>query len=45
MDGKKGPIIALEYPGGKGGGMNSRRYIDQVLRGAFWDFWMQMSEE
>ncbi|KAJ3527972.1 hypothetical protein NMY22_g9584 [Coprinellus aureogranulatus] len=25
MQGKKGPLVALEYPGGKGGGMNSQR--------------------
>ena len=30
MLGKKGPIVALEYPGGKGGGMNKEWYISQV---------------
>lgn len=29
----KGPLLVLEYPGGKGGGMNTDRYIDQVLSG------------
>lgn len=27
----KGPLIILDYPGGASGGMNSQRYIDQVL--------------
>ena len=27
MLGKKGLIVVLEYPGGKGGGMNKERYI------------------
>jgi transposase len=31
MHNKKGPLIALEYPGGKGGDMNSVCYQDQVL--------------
>ena len=26
MNGQKGPLVVLEYPGGKGGGMNSSRY-------------------
>lgn len=26
MEGRKGPLIVLEYPGGKGGGMNTKRY-------------------
>ncbi|CAK5282571.1 unnamed protein product [Mycena citricolor] len=30
--GWKGPLIVLEYPGGKGGGMTAKRYQDQVLR-------------
>lgn len=29
----KGPLIVLEYPGGRGGGMNTERYISQVLEG------------
>lgn len=27
----KGPLVVLEYPGGKGGGMSAERYRDQVL--------------
>jgi transposase len=45
MQDRKGPIVALEYPGGKGGGMNSKRYREQVLEGPFWDFYTQMNEE
>jgi hypothetical protein len=45
MHGHKAPIVALEYPGGRGGGMDSERYINQVLKGAFMEFYMQMSEE
>ena len=38
MKGRKGPLIVLEYPGGKGGGMNSARYKDQVLDGVLASF-------
>ncbi|KIJ95279.1 hypothetical protein K443DRAFT_109012, partial [Laccaria amethystina LaAM-08-1] len=31
MLGRKGPLVVLEYPGGKGGGMNAEQYISQVL--------------
>lgn len=27
----KGPLVMLDYPGGTSGGMNTERYIDQVL--------------
>lgn len=27
----KGPLVMLDYPGGAGGGMNTDRYVDQVL--------------
>jgi hypothetical protein len=38
MKGKKGPLIALEYPGGHGGRMNAERYQKQFLEGvvAWW---------
>jgi hypothetical protein len=26
MKGSKGPLVVLEYPGGKGGGMNAKQY-------------------
>jgi hypothetical protein len=42
---KKGPLVALEYPGGKGGGMTSDRYRDQVLEGPFMDFYEQLTHE
>ena len=29
--GYKGPLVVLDYPGGPGGGMNSERYVEQVL--------------
>ena len=35
MEDSKGPLVVLEYPGGKGGGMNAARYQDQVLSGPF----------
>ena len=31
MKGQKGLLVVLEYPGGKGGGMNTARYREQVL--------------
>ena len=34
----KGPLVVLEYPGGKGGGMNTEWYIAQVLEGTLLDF-------
>jgi len=45
MWGQKGPLIVLEYPGGKGGGMNSKRYQDQVLEGVLKEFYMQMKQK
>lgn len=45
MKGRKGPLIVLEYPGGKGGGMNSVRYQEQVLDGVLRDFFAEMKSE
>jgi transposase len=45
MWGQKGPLVVLEYPGGKGGGMNSKRYQTQVLEGVLKEFYMQMKEK
>ena len=45
MKGRKGPLIVLEYPGGRGGGMNSAWYQQQVLDGALKDFYHQVSKE
>jgi transposase len=35
----------LDYPGGKGGGMNSRRYQEQVLEGVLKGFYDEMKHE
>jgi len=45
MKGRKGPLVILEYPGGKGGGMTAAWYQNQVLDGPLHDFYQQMSEE
>jgi len=45
MKGRKGPLIVLEYPGGKGGGMNATRYKEQVLEGALKSFYAEMTKE
>jgi hypothetical protein len=39
MKGVKGPLVVLEYPGGRGGGMTAQRYIDQVLKGPLLQFY------
>lgn len=43
--GKKGPLVVLEYPGGKEGGMNAKRYQEQVLEGALRQFYTAMESE
>lgn len=43
--GQKGPLIVLEYPGGKGGGMNSTRYQMQALEGGLSDFHAHMKAQ
>lgn len=45
MKGRKGPLIVLEYPGGKGGGMNSARYKDQVLEGVLASFHAEVTQK
>lgn len=45
MKGRKGPLVVLEYPGGKGGGMNTARYREQVLEGVLREFYEQMEAE
>ena len=45
MKGSKGPMVVLEYPGGRGGGMTAERYQDQVLDKVLFDYYVQMSEE
>jgi hypothetical protein len=45
MEGSKGPMVILDYPGGWGGGMTADRYQDQVLDKVLFDYYGQMSEE
>jgi hypothetical protein len=45
VEGRKGPLIAMEYPGGKGSGMNSKHYQEQVLEGPFWAFYTRLKQE
>lgn len=45
MRGKKGPMVVLEYPGGRGGRMTADRYQEQVLDKVLHDFYQEMSEE
>lgn len=45
MRGVKGPMVVLEYPGGKGGGMTSARYQEQVLDAQLVDFHADMAKE
>jgi len=42
---KERALIVLEYPGGRGGGMNSKCYQEQVLDGVLKAFYAQMEEE
>ncbi|PPQ91316.1 hypothetical protein CVT25_006553 [Psilocybe cyanescens] len=45
MDGRKGPLLVLEYPGGKGGGMNTKKYCEQVLDGVLEEFYTEVTKE
>ena len=45
MEGRKGPLLVLEYLGGKGGGMNTTRYCEQVLEGVLKDFYDEVKQE
>ena len=38
----RGPIRILDFPGGKGGGMNADRYAEQVLNGPLLDFYKEV---
>ena len=40
MKGQKDPLIVLEYPGGKGGGINSAHYQERCWMG-FWGIFLQ----
>lgn len=45
IKGRKGPLVVLEYPGGKGGGFNGPRYKAQVLEKVLKDFHAEMTEK
>jgi len=45
MKGKKGPLVVLDYPGGRGGGMTVVRYQEQVLEKMVHDCYQEASEE
>jgi transposase len=45
MKGKKGPLVVLDYLGGRGGGMTAARYQEQVLEKVVHDFYQEASEE
>ena len=45
MEGQKGPLVVLEYPGGRGGGMNTQRYCEQVLESVVKGFFEEMQRE
>lgn len=45
MGRKKGPLVVLDYPGGKGGGMNSTRYCEQVLNAVLKHFYTEAKQE
>lgn len=45
MHRKKGPLVILEYPGGRGGGMTADRYQEQVLDKVLYNYYLRMSEE
>lgn len=45
MKGKKGPLVVLDYPGGRGGGMTAVRYQEQVLEKVVHHFHQEANEE
>lgn len=45
MKGRKGPLVVLEYPGGKGGGFNADRYKAQVLEKVLREFYAEMNKQ
>ena len=44
MRGSQGPLVILDFPGGKGGGMTAKHYQDQVLDKVLFDYYWGMSE-
>jgi len=45
IKGRKGLLIILEYPGRKGGGMNSIWYKEQALEGALKSIHAEMTKK
>lgn len=45
MQGRKGPLIVLEYPEGKKDRMNSKKYQKQVLEDCLKDFYVEIERE
>jgi len=45
MEGMKGPLVVLEYLGGREGGMNSEWYQKQVLEDVLINFYKKMNQE
>jgi hypothetical protein len=43
--GRKGPLVVLEFPGGRGGGMTAARYCEQDLEGALQGFYEEVKKE
>lgn len=44
MKGSQGPLVVLDYPGGKGGGMTAQRYQVQVLDKVLFNYYWRMAE-
>ncbi len=45
MEGRKSPLLILQYQGGKGGRMNTARYCEQVLDKVLKDFYGEVKQE
>jgi hypothetical protein len=45
MKGSKGPLVILDYPRGRGGGMTAKSYQEQVLDRHLHDYYLRMLEE
>lgn len=43
--GKKGPLVVLECPGRKGGGVDAKQYISQVLKLHLMTFYSEMKQK
>jgi hypothetical protein len=45
IQGQKGPLVVLQYEGGKGGGLSAAKYQEQVLEPVLEDWLTEMEEE